>query len=155
MAGRVLKAFHLPADERVMTGVYEESIPNLLRRAGIEFMARVNTELLAQHRCVMVVDEDGHDRRLPVNRRAQFLSGYPLEHAIVGDALFFGEAMDAESMGIDFIDIPQVALDSYLKNSAVHEGYAEWLFTPAVKRFSDQHSLYYYGQKKKPLGFNG
>jgi hypothetical protein len=155
MAGRVLKAFHLPADERVMTGVYEETLPNLLRRAGIEFMERVNTELLALHRCVMVIDDCGYDRRLPVNRRAQFLSAYPLEHAIVGDALFFGEAMDAESMGIDFINIPQASLDGYLKNSAVHEGYAQWLFSPPVRAFSDHHDLYYYGKDKKPLGFNG
>lgn len=155
MAGRVLKAFHLPADERVMTGVYEETFPNLLRRAGIDLPERVNTTLLVEHHCVMVVDEDGHNRRLPVNRRAQFLSGYPLEHAIVGDALFLGEAMNLEDYGVDFINIPQMTLDDYLRNPAVHEGYAEWLYSAPVKAFSDRHNLNYRGQKKKPLDFNG
>lgn len=146
------RALHVPADERASTSLYTESIPQLLRRCGIELIEIIRTQYLANVNAVMVMDDDSIKRQLPINRRAQFLSGYPIEHAIRGDVLFMGEEMAFD--GLDLVSLPQDALDKYLQNSEVQEGYSAWLFSEPVMNFSVKYGLPLTGREKGLLSFN-
>lgn len=135
MTEPIIRAFHMPTDERASAGIYEETLTDLKKRAGLKYIEIVQMQTMANHGFVMVVDEDGLDRRLPLNRRAQFLSTYTLDHPIVGDALFFGlirDPMEGDSLS----SIPQKALTDYLQNDAVKQGYNEWLYSPPVMEYS-------------------
>jgi hypothetical protein len=135
MTERIFRAFHVPSDERAMTSVYTESLPLLLRRCSIEFMEVVRGRAMDSHNCVMVMDDEAIRRNFPVNRRAQFLSGYPIEHAIRGDVLFFTEGGNPYT-GYDLGNISEKALTDYLENDAVHEGYSRWLASPLGRDYS-------------------
>lgn len=138
-----LRGFIVPADERVKTGTYSETLQNLLKRTGIDFFEIVRTKTLhAYDQSVMFVDDDGHQKGLKVNRRAQFFSGYPLDHAIVGDVLFLREVEDPE--GMDTEGLTERALTNYFQNSDVRGGFGAWLWSDPVKAFSDHHGLYDY-----------
>jgi hypothetical protein len=152
MTDRVLKGFLLPSDETVKTGVYEEALKDLLKRADIGMPEIVRTRHLADTNCVMLVDDDGHSRGLPVNRRAQFLSGYPLAHPIVGDVLFFGEAWNDEDPGMDLVSIPADSLSKYLQNDEVRAGFSAWIWSQPVMDFSERYGLYMYGKDKPHTG---
>lgn len=135
MTERALRAFHVPADDRAKTGIYEETLTNLKRRANLRYISIVQMKTMESHGCVMVVDDDGHDRRLPWNSRAQFLSTYPLGHAIVGDALFLSLTPDFME-GDSLASIRQKSLDDYLQNKEVQEGYSQWLFSMPVLQYA-------------------
>lgn len=155
MTERILRAFHVPADERIVTGVYTEQFDHLKQRAGgIEFPKIVKTQYLHDNGCVMVVDEDGHKKGLAVNRRAQFLSGYPLDHAIRGDALFFSLQEDPMN-GAYLTDVSDRTLERYLQNKEVHQGFSPWLFSEPVARFSAQHGLFFYRRQPRKQGCPG
>jgi hypothetical protein len=140
--------FIVPADERIQTGKYTETLPHLLQRANIKFYGIVRTEYLNPYdNSVMFVDEDGYHRGLPPNRRAQFLSGYTLDYPIVGDALFLGEKMGMD--GAYIVSLTDRALEQYFQNTEVHEGYAKWLWSEPVIEFSERHGLYLHG--KSPI----
>lgn len=66
-----------------LVGVRDEALP---KRAT--FVEEVRTAYTTQRGFVMLVDEDGVFKRLPVNVRAQRLSSYP--RSIVGDVVFVG-----------------------------------------------------------------
>lgn len=137
MTEPIIRAFHVPADERAKTGIYKETMTSLKKRANIKYIEIVQMQTMHDHGFVMVLDEDGLDRRLPLNRRAQFLSTYTLDHPIVGDALFF--SLVREPMEGDFLsDISQKSLDDYLQNDEVKQGYDEWLASPPVMGYSKQ-----------------
>lgn len=134
------RAFHIPADQRAATSVYTEPLPILLRRCQIDLLEVIHTRIMADHNCVMVMDDDAVGRRLPVNRRAQFISGYPISHALRGDVLVMGETGDSYS-GFDLASISQASLDSYLQNKEVHKGYDEWLRSAPVFEYSVAHGF--------------
>jgi hypothetical protein len=96
-----------------------------MKKANINFFERVNTQHGHDNHFVMVVDEDGRDRRLPYNPRAQYFSGYPVHAPIVGDALFVSE--DWVDDGIEFVSLTDKGL-AYLQDPVKQEidGYPTW-----------------------------
>lgn len=147
----LLRGFIVSADERIQPSIDTDTLPHLLRRAGIDFFEIVRTNILHTHdESVMFVDDDGHQRGLRPNRRAQFLSGYPLEHPIVGDVLFLREVMSYE--GADTATLTDLALTRYFTSSATAEDYGQWLDTPLVREYSERLGFI---TSKMPLSFNG
>ncbi len=137
---QTLRAYHMPADDRAEASLVDETMPNLYRRAGIELPEIVRTQYLADNRCVMVMDDDAIARKMSVNLRAQFLSGYPTDVvAIRGDVLFMGE--EFIDFGLDLVSIPQHSLTAYLQNDEVKAGYPYWLASESVQKFLKQYGL--------------
>ncbi len=81
--------------ERVRIGDFTKSPPQLWTDGGVTV--------------VMVCDEDGHEKGLPMNERASFLYGWSFHRGVVlGDVLVTGEHHVGEPMfGVDFTDLPE------------------------------------------------
>jgi hypothetical protein len=123
---RVLKALYVSTDHTGDFQLLELPLRELWDRANIRYMCQVRTEVARANDFVMVIDDDGYDRQLPWNPRAQYLSQYPADHGIVGGALFFSEAW--EGGGIDLIDLTQTAQDWLMAESRKHS-YLDWRMT--------------------------
>lgn len=121
---RVLKALLLPADDSKEPELLTLPLRELLQRADIKYLAQVRTHPAQENQFVMVIDDDGHDRRLPINPRAQYLSEYPVEHGIMGGALFFSEAWVDD--GFDLVDLTDMGHD-YLTAESKKHAYRDWL----------------------------
>lgn len=80
-----------------------DSLRELCKAHGIEWFDIVRTQFMHDNLggSCMLVDDDGHQKHLPQNLRANIISGYP--DAIVGNALFLGYRMGSE--GGDVITI--------------------------------------------------
>jgi len=128
---RVLKALYVSTDHEGDFELLELPLRELWEKAGIKWPCQVRTEAVRDIGFVMVVDDDGHDRGLRWNPRAQYLSQYPAEHGIVGGALFFSEAWDEDSMGIDLVDLTQTAQDWLMAESRKHS-FQDWRRTNKV-----------------------
>lgn len=135
--GKVLKGLHVPADQRVAVEVKELSIYEWFKLTGINFMERVHGHNSRAGDFVMVIDEDGRQRRLPFNSRAQYLSGYPLFAApILGDAIFWSE--DYGMDGMDFVNLRPNA-EAWLKDNAQQNSkWEDWKRDNAVRLFRYQ-----------------
>jgi hypothetical protein len=105
----------------------EGPLGQLLSNANIKYLETVRGAHSRHNDFVMVIDEDGHDRRLQYNPKAQYLSGYPVHHAIVGAALFFSERMI--DMGMDLVDLTPKGRDflKHPRSGGIQLGFTEWM----------------------------
>jgi hypothetical protein len=122
---RELTGIRVSCDERLEVGEpIHQSLHLHLIQANIEWPERVHGANSRSHDFVMMVEDDGHQKRFAWNSRAHFLSGYPIDAPIVGDALFFSEDWGPE--GMDFQNIKQSAID-WIGDPARADEYARWL----------------------------
>lgn len=120
---RILKGVFIPANQEVKGSVDELPLKRWMEKANIHFPSRVHGANSRGRDFMMVVDDAGHDRELAWNPRAQFLSGYPMNHPIVGDAIFFSEAFIDD--GMEFIHINKLA-ELWLTDMARLSEFANW-----------------------------
>jgi hypothetical protein len=132
---RRIKAILVPADEHIEIGeLQEKSIKEWLEVANIKWMAFLNASSTMNMR--MMIDDDGHDRGLPWNPRAQFLCQYPIEHPIVGDVIMLSLAMVGD--GMDAVDlVPEAA--AWMKDAARAPEYWAWIRDPAIRGYAVRH----------------
>lgn len=122
---RVVKGIMVKPDLE-LTDVHG-SIRDLLAAADIKYMESVRGAHSRHNNFVMVIDGDGIDRELTYNPKAQYLSGYPIVHPIVGTALFFSEAMI--DLGMDIIDLSTQG-ESFLRHprsGGIELGFTKWM----------------------------
>lgn len=134
---RVLKGIMVKPDLE-MTDV-QGSIRDLLAAADINYLETVRGAHSRHNNFVMVIDEDGIDRRLTYNPKAQYLSGYPIAHPIVGTALFFSETM--VDLGMDLVDLSTQG-ESFLKHprsGGIELGFTQWMHLNAA--YTSQYSI--------------
>jgi hypothetical protein len=126
---RRLKAMIMPADDAEDWQITTDSIRNLLAAANIDFPERVHGANSRDNGFVMLVDGDGRDRGLRYNPRAHYLSGYPIDHPIVGGVLFCSEDYGDDGMDIQHLtDQAEKWLTGEAPNEVLHtEGYTNWL----------------------------
>jgi PAS domain-containing protein len=134
---RRIKAILVPSDERIEIGeLQEKSIREWLEIANIKFLAIVNAS--SDFNMSMIIDDDGHDRRLPWNPRAHFLCGYPTDHPIVGDAIMV--SLDwVDDDGKDVVDLKEEG-QAYLADKGKRgEEFAAWLAQPEGRWYFHEH----------------
>lgn len=100
---RRLKGVIVPSDREQPIEVMEGPLKELLEKVGWKYFSIVRTPYGRDNDFIMLVDEDGQQNDLMYNPRAQYLSGYPLQHPILGNTLFLSERMTDE--GGDLFDI--------------------------------------------------
>jgi len=123
---RQLRGLMVPSDERVaLPKVTTQSLQQWLTQADMDYLEIVSGTIHArEHGFCMLVDDDGHSRRLPWNPRAQFLSGYSLASPILGNALFF--SFGWVNQGHDPIDLKPEAAE-WLTSPDRLADYQDWL----------------------------
>lgn len=120
---RVLKALYVPANQAEEFEMLELPLKQLWEKAGIDWFCSVRGTSGQENNFVMVVDDAGHDKQFAWNPRAQYLSQYPVEHGIVGGALFFSEAMIDD--GMDLVNLSTKGHDWLTAESRKHS-YLDW-----------------------------
>lgn len=139
---RLIKAILVPSDEKVQIGKLEEdTIQNWLTRANFDWMGFVHGQLKELGvEFTMIIDDEGHDNRLPWNPRAQFLSGYPLDAPILGDALFVSR--DWRDDGYDVVDLIEPAA-KWIKNGMRASEFRYWLDAPENRDYNVEYRMKY------------
>lgn len=108
-----IRIYRIPADitKECTYEVIGSSLPDIQAALNGGMVELVHTPLLPfvdGVGLVMAVDEDGHRKQLPFNRRAGLM--YPGTSGIVGDALILGEALVADEeqyYEVDIVGIPE------------------------------------------------
>lgn len=93
----------VPSDTNRKIRVHHGTIQELCKQAGWNYFEIVRTFNGRDHDFVMLVNDDARSEGNPYNPRAQYLSGYPIQSPILGDALFLSEAWIGD--GYDCINI--------------------------------------------------
>ena len=139
---RKISGLMVPCDTQVVMpeAVTDKRIHDWLLSSDIEFFERVHGENSRDHDFVMVVDDEGRDRGLPWNPRAQFLSGYPIHAPIVGNAIFCSEGWTGE--GVDFINLSPQA-QTWLLDPQRMEDYRTWWKTDEVRDYAKEYFMRY------------
>lgn len=132
----------IPCDERVAlpTEVVIKRVHDWLLDSDIEFMEVVNGANTRPNDFVMIVDDEGRDRQLPWNPRAQFLSGYPIQAPIVGNALFF--SMDWVDDGLDIVNLTDKA-KTWLLDPARAMEYMAWTEAAEIRDYASEYLMRY------------
>lgn len=143
---RELTGVMIPCDPAVAmpTETVRKNIHTWHLDGGIDFLERVHGINSRAHNFVMAVDDEGRDRLLPWNPRAQFLSGYPIEAPICGNALMFSE--DFTDDGMDFVDLKDDA-KAWLLDPARQQEFMAWSETEVVRDYGHEYL------RKYPHGF--
>lgn len=125
MTVRTLRALLVPADPSIDITEITGTFHTMLAQCQIDFPERVQGFRGREHGFILQVDDSGRDRRLPGNRRAQWLIGYP--GTIAGDALILCEAwVDEDDMpGYDNVDVKQSVID-WVQSEDTKRQYIEW-----------------------------
>lgn len=116
------------------------SIQQWLTTSDIKYFERVQGPNSRVHDFSMVVDDEGCDRGLPWNSRAQFLSGYPIHAPIVGNAIFWSVAMVDE--GMDFVNLSGRA-QHWLLDLDRAEEYSAWRHSDEVLPYAREYQMRY------------
>lgn len=127
---RKIKALIVPADTRIQPHIETSSIRKHFTAAGFDFFERVHGANSRPHDFVMLVDEDGKRKAGRYNPRAHYLSGYTLEHRIVGGAVFCSEYMGDGGMDIQHLSDQA---EAWLTDpNVLGEGYENWVSNNAT-----------------------
>lgn len=135
---RELAGIIVPCDARIAMPheVTIRSVHKTMMDAKIDFPERVSAINCKTYGFSMVVDDEGRDKRMGWNPRAQFLSGYPIMAPIVGNAIFWSE--DFTDDGMDFVSLTKGAATWLLDPQRQHE-YHAWRETDEVKDFAAEY----------------
>lgn len=141
---KVYKAMIVMPDPAIAPERVQDSLKNLLKKAGFEWLEIVRTLPARENHFVMVVDDEGKSAQKPYNPRAQYLSGYPIQGPILGGAIFLSERM-GEDGGADFFDLTETG-HNYIEDPdkwGEDGGFKQWL------AMNDESVRYY--QMRFPL----
>ena len=123
----------------------EGPLGELLKAADINYLERVHGAHSRPNNFVMLVDEDGVDRRLQYNPKAHYLSGYPIHAPIVGTCLFFSEGWDGQAMGIDLKNLSAAGRKflQHPRQGGIELGFTGWMTINA--NYTSEYSIKYRG----------
>lgn len=121
---RVLTGLRVPVNENTKMDLVTSSFHDHLISSDIMFAERVHGSNSRQQGFVMMVDDDGRDRGQAWNPRAHFLSGYPIQAPIIGNALFFSEGFVDD--GMETLSLHNLAIN-WLRDPARLTEYGIWL----------------------------
>lgn len=122
---RVMKGIMVKPDLE-MTDV-QGPLGELFKAADIKYFESVRGAHSRHNNFVMVIDGDGIDRQLTYNPKAQYLSGYPVVHPIVGTALFFSEAMVDEGMDLVSLSTQGESFLKHPRSGGIELGFTQWM----------------------------
>lgn len=137
---RQLTGVYVPADQGEKIEKFTKSVHEWLLSAGIDFAERVTGRNGTIHGFCLVIDDEGRDKGMPWNPRAQFLLGYPIEAPLVGNAIFW--STDWTDDGKDFVSLFEEA-QRWLLDPAREREFTAWLADPEVAGYSSEYRLRY------------
>lgn len=115
----------------------EHSIREWLEILDIEWISFINAS--SEFNMQGMMDDDAIRRRLPWNPRAHFITGYPVDHPILGNMLM--GSMDFTDGGHDFVSLKQEGIDWFGDKEARAEEYATWLRQPVAQGYFHEYRL--------------
>ena len=135
---RRISGIMIPFDERVeIPGPEEHSIREWLEILDIKYFGTVNAS--SKFNMQGLIDDDGLDRRLPWNPRAHFITGYPVDHPIVGNMLMV--SMEFTGEGHDVVSLKQEGIDWLGDKAARGEEFSTWLRQPVAQGYFHEYRL--------------
>lgn len=135
---RVIRAVHIPSNEGVEIPPAEErTIGEWMKLANIEWLTFVNMSTTMN--MVGMMDDDALRKGLPWNPRAHFLSGYPIDHPILGD--WVAASLDWVDDGKDFVSIKPESEAWLLDKGKRGEEYSSWLSQPTARGYFHEYRL--------------
>lgn len=137
---RPVRGILIPCDDRVEINWEPETkkLKEWLELANIEWVELVNNSHGLNFEAIM--DDNGLNRGLPWNARAQFILGYPVLHPIVGSIVLCSVVNSAE--GRDIGDLDQRVVE-HLTEPEQADRFNRWLNNPSHRQYFNSHRLRY------------